>query len=145
MEPTIYLLFNGDCFEAMSLYAKVLGGEILDVTRNGDAPSAADRMPGGDELVMNLRLKLGQSIVMGSDCPEGMYEAPQGFSVSIAPASFSEFDRLYRVLGDRARLVTMPPCETFWADRFAMFVDRFGTPWMLIYAGRKADRTTATA
>jgi PhnB protein len=21
--------------------------------------------------------------------------------------------------------------ETFWAQRFAMFVDKFGTPWMI--------------
>ena len=31
----------------------------------------------------------------------------------------------------------MEPCETFWADRFAMFTDRYGTPWMLNYTGSK--------
>jgi PhnB protein len=25
----------------------------------------------------------------------------------------------------------MPLQETFWAARFAMFRDRFGTPWMI--------------
>ncbi len=27
----------------------------------------------------------------------------------------------------------MPIQKTFWADRFGMFVDRFGTPWMVNY------------
>ena len=32
----------------------------------------------------------------------------------------------------------MAPMETFWAERFAMFTDRYGTPWMLNYTGSKA-------
>ncbi|HKI58232.1 MAG TPA: hypothetical protein VKA00_03305 [Trueperaceae bacterium] len=27
--------------------------------------------------------------------------------------------------------VEMPLAETFWATRFGMVVDRFGTPWMI--------------
>jgi PhnB protein len=27
--------------------------------------------------------------------------------------------------------VTMPIQETFWARRFGMLTDRFGTPWMI--------------
>jgi PhnB protein len=38
MEPTIYLFFKGDCLEAMTHYAEVLGGEIVGVFRNADAP-----------------------------------------------------------------------------------------------------------
>jgi PhnB protein len=29
--------------------------------------------------------------------------------------------------------VKMPFEKTFWADRFGMVVDRFGTPWMINY------------
>jgi PhnB protein len=32
----------------------------------------------------------------------------------------------------------MPPGDTFWAERFAMFTDRFGTPWMLSFTGSRA-------
>ena len=28
-------------------------------------------------------------------------------------------------------LIKMPPTETFWAHRFGMVVDQFGTPWMI--------------
>jgi PhnB protein len=29
----------------------------------------------------------------------------------------------------------MPIERTFWAERFGMVVDRFGTPWMVNYEG----------
>jgi PhnB protein len=84
---------------------------------------------------MNMAMKLGAATVMASDTPDGMYNTPQGFSVSMSPP---EFDRIFEALAKGANSVTMPPGETFWAERFAMFTDRFGTPWMLNYAGSKA-------
>ena len=138
MEPTIYLFFDGNCLEAMTHYAEILGGEVRDVFRNADAPDAESRMPGGDHLVMNMTLKLGGVMVMASDAPGAMYTRPQGFAVSIAPPSRAEFDRIFEALAKDAQSVMMPPGETFWAERFAMFTDRFGTPWMLMYAGSKA-------
>jgi len=38
-----------------------------------------------------------------------------------------------------AQSVEMAPDETFWAERFAMFTDRYGTPWMLNYEGAKSQ------
>lgn len=139
MEPTIYLFFQGNCLEAMTRYAEVLGGEIGGIFRNADAPDAECRMPGGDELVMNMAIRLGDAMVMASDAPADMYSRPRGFSVSVAPSSLAEFERVYDALAKDAEVVTMPPGETFWAERFAMFTDRFGTPWMLDYAGARGD------
>jgi PhnB protein len=137
MEPTIYLYFNGNCMEAMSHYAKVLGGEITGVFHNGDAPDPKSRMPGGDDLVMNMNMKLGNSSIMASDAPGEWYSKPAGFSIAISPSSIAEFDRIYGELGKGALNVSMPPAETFWAERFTMFTDKYGTPWMLMFAGNK--------
>lgn len=139
MEPTIYLFFKGNCLEAMTHYAEVLGGEIGDVFRNADAPDAESRMPGGDDLIMHMSMKLGSVSVMASDNSDDMYDKPQGFRVSIAPSSRTEFDRIYQALAKDAQAVEMAPDETFWAERFAMFTDRYGTPWMLNYDGAKAQ------
>ncbi|MBK3732749.1 VOC family protein [Azospirillum brasilense] len=144
MEPTIYLFFNGTCLEAMTHYAETLGGEVVYVFRNGDAPDADSRMPGGDHLVMNMMVKLGATTVMASDSPDSMYSKPQGFRVQIAPPSLAEFDRIFAVLAKDARAVEMPPGETFWAERFAMFTDRFGTPWMLNHTGAKCPDAAAS-
>ena len=146
MEPTIYLFFRGNCLEAMTRYAEVLGGEITGVFRNGDTPDAASRMAGGDDLVMNMSLRLGSATIMASDAPEEYFSKPQGFRVSIAPTSRDEFDRIHAALapaevaGDE-----MAPGETFWAERFAMFTDKYGTPWMLNFEGNKARAEGAMA
>lgn len=138
MEPTIYLFFNGNCLEAMTHYAKVLRGEISGVFRNGDAPNAESRMPGHDDLVMNMAMKLGHATVMASDNTDEMYDKPRGFRISIAPTSRKEFDRIHAALAQNAQSVEMAPEEAFWAERFAMFTDKYGTPWMLSYEGTKA-------
>ena len=91
MEPTIYLNFNGNCLEAMTRYADVLGGEITGVYQNKHAQDPQSRMPGGDDLVMNMNMKLGTANVMASDAPDEWYSKPQGFSVSISPASQAAF------------------------------------------------------
>ena len=36
--------------------------------------------------------------------------------------------------------VRMPLEKTFWAERFGMFVDRFGTPWMVNFQGKAMER-----
>jgi len=92
MEPTIYLFFKGNCLEAMTHYAEVLGGEIKGVFRNADAPDPESRMPGGNDMVMNMSMQLGSATVMASDNSDEMYDKPQGFKVSIAPTSLEEFE-----------------------------------------------------
>lgn len=71
-------------------------------------------------------------MLMGSDapCPEP-YAGVKGASVSIHVDTVEEAERLFAALTKDARAVTMPLGETFWALRFAMFVDRFGVPWMI--------------
>lgn len=138
MEPIIYLTFNGNCHEAMTRYADVLGGRTADVFRNADAP-ADSRMPGSGDQVMNMSLHLGSAILMASDSPDSFYQRPQGFSVMLPMPSEAEFERVWEALSEGSADIAMPPAETFWAERFAMFRDRFGTPWMLNYTGSKAQ------
>jgi PhnB protein len=140
MEPTLYLFFRGNCLEAMSHYAEVLGGEIGGVFRNADAPDPESRMPGSEDLVMNMSMKLGSTTMMASDSPESMFSKPQGFRVAISPPSREEFDRVHAALAEGAQSVEMAPGETFWAERFAMFTDRYGTPWMLNFEGNRTQR-----
>lgn len=137
MEPTIYLFFKGDCLEAMNHYADTLGGKVEGVFRNRDAPSPAERMPGGDDMVMNMIVRLGSTSIMASDNPPDMYDSPQGFRVVVEAPTQEEFERVHAALAGGAKAVQMPPGETFWAERFAMFTDRYGTPWMLSYTGSK--------
>ncbi|RED14069.1 VOC family protein [Pontivivens insulae] len=137
MELNQYLFFKDECEEAMSLYIDTLGGEVLHIMRNSDAPSQEDRMPGGDHIVMNMVAKIAGRLVMASDNSSDMYQTPQGFRLQVEVESRAEFDRVHDALSKDARSVDMPAGETFWAERFAMFTDRFGTPWMLNLTGDK--------
>jgi len=44
----------------------------------------------------------------------------------------AEAERIFHVLSENGT-VQMPIQETFWARRFGMLVDQFGTPWMVNY------------
>lgn len=122
----------------MTHYAEALGGEVAYIMKNADAASPEDRMPGGDDLVMNMAIKVGDMMMFGSDNSTDMYETPQGFRLQLEAGSRKEFDRLYDMLAKNARAEDIPVGETFWAERFAMFTDRFGTPWMVNFTGSKA-------
>ena len=139
MDPTLYLFFNGNCLEAMTHYAEVLDGEIGGVFRNGDMPDAENRMPGGDDMVMNMTMRIGQTTLMASDNSDEMYDKPQGFRLSLSATSREDFDRIYDALARDAKAIELAPGQTFWADRFAMFTDRFGTPFMLMFEGDRSD------
>ena len=142
MTPQLHLFFKGNCLEAMTHYADTPGGRIEGVFLNRDAPAADQRMPGGDDLVMNLAMRLGDALMMASDNSGPMYEPPRGFRVPIETPSADEFERVFAALADGATDVAVPPGETFWAERFTMFTDRFGTPWMLNFVGSKAPGAT---
>lgn len=139
MQPNVYLFFKGNCLEAMTHYADTLGGTIEYVMRNADAPDAESRMPGGDDMVMNMSMKIGDVTVMASDSPDSMYKKPQGLRLQLEPDTRAEFDCIENALASNAETVEMPADETFWAERFTMFTDRFGTPWMINYTGNKAQ------
>jgi PhnB protein len=144
MTPQFYLFFKGDCLAAMTHYADTLGGTIEGVFLNRDA-SPEERMPGSDDLVMNLAMRLGDTLMMASDNSDEMYERPQGFRIQLETPSAGEFDRVFGALAEGATAMPMPPGETFWAERFAMFTDRFGTPWMLSFTGSMAPSDGAVS
>ena len=103
----------------------------IDAMMPHEGSPMADQVPTEwRHKIMHAHLTLGDQALMGSDCPPGTYEEPKGFSVSLNLESAEEADRIFQALGEGGK-VQMPIQETFWADRFGMVVDRFGTPWMI--------------
>ena len=130
MRVNPYLLFNGRCQEAFTFYAECLGGKIEAMLPHAGTPAEGHVPPEWREKIMHARLRLGEDVLMGSDAPPGHFEQPKGFSVTIQLGDPAEADRIFQRLSEGAR-VTMPIQQTFWATRFGMLVDRFGTPWMV--------------
>jgi PhnB protein len=128
-EVNAYLIFNGNCREAMTFYQKCLGGD-LRVTTFGDMPGNIP--PEAKALIAHARIvKGGGPILMASD---NMGAPPvahgENFFVSIACDSSQETEKLFAALSAKGK-IKMPPKETSWAERFTMFTDQFGINWML--------------
>jgi PhnB protein len=134
MQTMPYLFFAGNCAEALAFYEATIGAVVSGVMRNSDAPDADSRMPGGDHLIMNAMLNIGGSMVMASDSGEGWHQKPQGFALYLETPSADEAARVFAVFSD-CGAVQMPLGETFWAERFGMVTDKFGTPWMVSFTG----------
>ena len=130
MEISPYLLFNGNCAEAFALYEKCLGGKVTFIQKFGESPMA-DQVPADwRDKIMHVTMKVGDFVLMGTDASPAHYAAPQGVSVSIAPATTEEGERMFNALADQGK-VGMPFQKTFWSPGFGMTVDRFGIPWIV--------------
>jgi PhnB protein len=136
MQINAYLNFNGTCAEAFRFYEQVLGGKITMMQTHGESPMR-DQVPADwHDAVMHVSLAVGDQVLMGSDAPGEYYEKPQGFSVSLQVQEAADAERIFNALAEGGR-VKMPLQKTFWAGRFGMLVDRFGTPWII--NGEKGD------
>ena len=130
MPVNAYLEFDGRCEEAFRFYERTLGGKIEAMLPFEGSP-AAEQMPAGSRSkILHAMLRIGDSMLMGSDGAPGTYTRPQGFHVCAHFDTAEEAERAFRALAEGGT-VTMPIAETFWALRYGMLVDRFGTPWMV--------------
>ena len=125
-----YLFFKGDCEAAFKFYERCLGGKIEALLTHAGTPAENHVPAEWRNKIMHARLVVGDAVLMGSDAPPEHHKTPQGFSVSIHVTDPSEAERVFRALADNGN-VTMPMAATFWAQRFGMLVDKFGTPWMV--------------
>ena len=126
-----YLIFDGNCAQAMAFYAEALGGHIEMMMTYGQVPVANECTADSAERVMHARLRLGERSIMASDCPTGQpYDGMRHISLCLSFDSVAEAERIYDVLRQDGE-VRMALTPTFWAGAFAMLVDRFGTPWMI--------------
>jgi PhnB protein len=91
---------------------------------------AAQMPPEMRDKVMHVSLEAKGATLMGSDAPPDRFKPAQGFAVSVNVDTADEAERIFAALSEGAT-VGMPIQETFWATRFGMLVDRFGTPWMV--------------
>jgi PhnB protein len=125
-----YLSFNGQCEKAFRFYENCLGAKIVMMMTCGAAPMAEQTPPGWRDKILHASLALGDQILQGADTPPEHYQKPRGFSLSLNIDSPEEANRVFNALAEGGA-VQMQLQETFWALRFGMLIDQFGTPWMI--------------
>ncbi len=127
MKINPYLHFHGNCAEAFKFYEKVLGGKVtMSIPFGQHAPD-----PSWKDKVMHMGMKVGDIELMGTDAPPQYAQKVQGFRVSLAVTEPAEADRIYSAFTEGGS-VDSPIQETFFAKRFGMVTDKFGTPWMVM-------------
>ncbi|MGA7764460.1 MAG: glyoxalase/bleomycin resistance/extradiol dioxygenase family protein [Candidatus Binataceae bacterium] len=130
MQLNPYLFFNGQCEAAFKFYEKVLGGKIEAMLPHEGTPAAEHVPPEWRKKILHARLVVGDKVLMGSDAPPGRQEEMKGFSVTLGIDDPKDAERIFHALAENGT-VRMPIEKTFWALRFGMLVDQFGTPWMI--------------
>ena len=130
MQLHTYLNYGGNCEQAFRFYEQHLGGTITMLMRHGEQPTPTEVPPESKGKVLHARMTLGGTELLGADIPgcQPMRSAYLSLSVS----SDDEAERFYKLLSDGGQIF-MPMEETFFASRFAMLRDKFGTSWMLLH------------
>ena len=129
MKLDVYLNYPGHCEEAFRFYEAHLGGRIVRLMRHNELPEQRPGPPDWGEKVVHARIEIGSTVLMGADIPGSQPMRSAYLTLSLDTPE--EADRLYALLRDGGE-VFMEMAETFYASRFAMLRDRFGTSWMLL-------------
>ena len=125
----IYVNYRGTCEQAFHYYEQHLGGKITGLVRHGDRPNP-QLPPDWTDKVLHGRIEIAGSVLMGADIPQA--EPMRSAYLSLTVDTQEDAERIYALLTDGGEIF-MKMEQTPFANRFAMFRDRFGTSWMLLH------------
>lgn len=133
MSVNAYLIFNGNCREAVEFYAQAFGTEEPRIMSFGDAPPSPEH-PVPEEAknrVMHAMLTINGSHVMFSDTFPGMpFTAGNNFSLAVVGKNANELQTYFANLKEGGT-VRMDLQETFWSKLYGSVVDKFGIEWQI--------------
>lgn len=130
LQLTPFLLFDGNCAEAMEFYRDCLGGE-LTLTRLGDTPMKDQHPPAQHHKITYALLKSATLEVSATDWLHPTHQRVQGNNVSLfltstdAAALRAAFDKL--AVGASSEF--FEPLTTMPFGLYGRMTDRFGTEW----------------
>lgn len=127
-----YLNYGGNCEQAFRFYEQHLGGKILMMSRFSDSPAAGQFPPELRNGIIHARIEIGGTVIMASDAPPDRFQPMRSAYLSLGCGSNEEAERVHKLLADGGEIF-MPLQETFFAARFSMLRDKFGTSWMIIH------------
>ena len=123
-----YLLFNGNCEEAVKYYCDTFKGEVLHTMRYSDAQ--VDVAAAEKNRILHTVFKVRGVELLASDSHSGSdvsfgnnIQLTVNYDKNTDPTE--QFNKL--ALGGK---ITMPLQPTFFALKFGMLTDKFGVNWM---------------
>ena len=132
LKATPFLLFDGNCAEAMTFYHQCLGGE-LRLTKLGDTPMKGQFPPEKHGRIINAHIQSGHVELSATDWLASPAYAPvQGnmTAVFVTGEAYDEmktvFDKL-AVGAERERFQELHPMPF---GTYGQFYDRYGMQWI---------------
>lgn len=129
-----YLTYSGDCVEAINLYKRAFGAEVLQIMRYKELSVDTFNFPVSyAEQVVQATIKIGDDFIRLSDCgPGARLNDPESERISLAiEASVSEVTHGFKVISEEGR-VGIPLAETFYSPWAGVVFDKFGVMWNFI-------------
>jgi len=123
------LNFGGNCEEALRFYEKHLGGKIITMMNQSEAPGAPR---GAGKAIIHARMDLGDTVLIANDVPGTVFQKMRSVYLYLSLDSDKEAERIHSVLAEGGEIY-IPMEETFYATRFSMLRDRFGVSWTIIH------------
>lgn len=133
MQLDVYVNYPGTCEEAFRFYEQHLNGKVGPISRHGEVPNPNITSDWKDK-VLHARIRIGNATLMGADIPNA--QPMRSAYVTLTTDSVEDAERIYTALSEGGEIF-MKMEETFFAKRFAMLRDRFGTSWMLLHGSRE--------
>lgn len=136
---TPFLLFDGNCAEAMTFYHQCLGGE-LTLTKLGDTPMKDMFPPEKHERLINANLKSGRIEISATDwMASPAYEPKQGDTVAIfvIGGAYDELKTVFDKLSEGASSDRFQDLHELPFGMYGQLTDRFGVHW--IFKGDKKE------
>lgn len=136
LSVTPYIVFRGNCREAVDFYKQALGAEVVGLQTFGESPMASR---GPADYIVHGTLRIGDSSIMVSDDPRPSTTAAAEDKISMA-IGLQDSERAKQIFDSLAQggSVTMPLQKTYWAGSFGMLTDKFGVKWMINCEGAEA-------
>ena len=132
MKVNPYLNYGGNCEQAFRFYEQHLGAKIHAMMKHGEQPGAKDAPGSLPKGILYAHITFGETEVMGSDVAPEHFQPMRSVYLSLAVDSTEEAERVHALLAEGGQIF-MPMEETFFAFRFSMLRDKFGTSWMIIH------------
>ncbi|MFJ7408566.1 MULTISPECIES: VOC family protein [unclassified Lysinibacillus] len=133
MAVEVYLIFNGNCREAVSFYEQVFNSDKAEIMTFGDSPSDPS-YPLPEEaknLVMHTRLSILGSTVMFSDTfPGSPFTIGNNVTLAVVSDDEAQLKKAFEGLKEGGK-VTMELQETFWSKCYGSLTDKFGIEWQI--------------
>jgi len=139
MAVEAYLIFNGNCREAVSFYEKVFDTDKAEIMTFGDSPQNPNyQLPEeAKDLVMHTRLSIFDSTVMFSDTfPGSPFTIGNNVTLAVVSDDEAKMHKAFEALKDGGE-VTMELQETFWSKCYGSLTDKFDIKWQFSHEDNK--------